>query len=469
MAASDPPTTCDLMITGGHVLALDEDAGELPGAAVAIDGGVIVAVGDQAEIEAHWRPTRRIYAAGHVVAPGFVDAHVHLGAFLFAGRPYRRSDRPSPFSGGGREDVVLPMVVRFCSMQVDPELAYAAVRPALAAMLRAGFTGVVDAGGPGVEGVVRAAAELGIRAAVGPSIADLWHGPDGEMRRQADPDELLKDAEAFVDRHDRAGDGRVRALVSGVETTACSDELLTGLAQLGDDRDIPIHMHTNIAPPPPDAPSTRCHRTPSIERLERAGLLNSRFTAMHAGALTDTDVAGLAQAGATVNHNPSGNAMLGFGVTAGRAVPRLLAAGVPVVLGSDTAPSAVQTPFELIRAALMLHREVAADEGALTLEQSLVMSADGDTSLGVPGRLGRIAVGQLADLVLVDTTGTHHLATDHPVPALALQARPGDVRTVIVGGRVVVDDGALVSADEADLRAAAHRATTTFQASTRAG
>ena len=459
MTASDIPAPCDLMIIGGRVLALEEDSGELPGAAVAIDDGVIVAVGDTAEVEARWRPARRIDATGHVVAPGFVDAHVHLGAFLFAGRGYQRADRPSAFSGGGREEVVLPMVVRFCSMPADPSLACAAVRPALAAMLRAGFTGVVDAGGPGVEGVVRAAAELGIRAAVGPSIADVWHGPDGEPHRQADPDQLLKAAQAFVDRHDRAGDGRVRALVSGVETTACSDELLAGIAELGEDRDIPIHLHTNILPAPPDAPSSRYHGVPSIERLGRAGLLTQRFTAMHAGSLTDEEVATLARAGVTVNHNPGGNAMLGFGITAGRAVPRLLAADVPVVLGSDTAPSAVQTPFELIRSALMLHREVAGDDSALTLEQALAMSADGGASLGVPGRLGRVAVGQLADLVLVDTGGAHHLAGEHPVPALALQARPGDVQTVIVAGRVVVECGQLVGVDEAELRAAAHRAT----------
>ena len=464
MTASDSPAGCDLMITGGRVLALDEDSGELPGAAVAIDDGVIVAVGDVAEVEARWRPARRIDATGQVVAPGFVDAHVHLGAFLFAGGAYQRANGPSPFSGGGREEVVLPMVVRFCSMAVDPELARAAVRPALAAMLRAGFTGVVDAGGPGTEGVVHAAAELGIRAAIGPSIADIWHGPNGELQRQADPDRLLKDAQAFVDRYDLVGDGRIRTLVSGVETTACSDALLAGLAALGEDRDIPIHVHTNIVPSPPDEPSSRYHDVHSIERLGRAGLLTPRFTAMHAGCLTDDEVATLGEAGVTVNHNPGGNALLGFGVTAGRAVPRLLAAGVPVVLGSDTAPSAVQTPFELIRAALMLHREVARDDSALTLEQALAISADGGASLGAPGRLGRIAVGQFADLVLVDTSGAHHLASEHPVPALALQARTGDVRTVIVAGRVVVEGGELIDVDEAALRAAAREATSMLRA-----
>ncbi len=458
------PTSCDLMITGGSQLALEHDSGAVLDGAVAISDGVIVAVGNRTAVEAQWQPRRRIDAGGQVISPGFVDAHVHLGAFLFARGPYERSCGPSPFSGGGREDIVLPMVARFCSMPVDSELMYAAVRPALAAMLRAGFTGVVDAGGPGVEGVVRAAAELGIRAAIGPSLADVWHGPDGELARQVDSDQLLKAAEAFVDRHDRAGDGRVRALVSAVEPMACSDELLAGIAGLGLAKDIPVHAHTNIVAQDPLAASLHVHGRTGFERLDRAGMLTPRCTAMHAGFVSDEEIARLAQAAVTVNHNPTGNAMLGFGVAAGRAVPRLLAAGVPIVLGSDTAPSMIPTPFDLVRAALMLHRDAATDDSAVTLEQALAMAVDGAASLGVPGRLGRIAVGQLADLVLVDTTGSHHLAADHPVPALALQANAADVRTVIVAGRVVVEDGELVGVDEADLLAAARHARDTFQA-----
>jgi len=81
-----------------------------------------------------------------------------------------------------------------------------------------------------------------------------------------------------------------------------------------------------------------------------------------------------------------------------------------------------------------------------------------DASLGRPNELGRLAVGQLADLVLVDTSGSHHLGTDHPVPALALRARASDVTTVIVDGRVVVERGALVNIDEPELIAAAREA-----------
>lgn len=453
---------CDLLITGGALLTFDERLGVIDDGAVAIAERSIVAVGDRATITAGWEPDRRIDASGQVVAPGFVDAHVHIGGFLFAGRPYTPSVGPGDFSGGGDAAAILPMVARFCSMPVDPDLAYAAIRPALAAMLRAGFTGVVDAGGPGADGVARAAAELGIRAAVGPSLADQW--PDGSgmpLRRQADADKLLAGAAEFIDRHDHP-DGTLRALVSSVDGMACSDELLAGLAELTRARDVPTHVHTNIT-----AGEDAEHREwfdgeSALERLQRTGMLTGRCTAMHAGYVTDRDVALLAEAGATVNHNPVGNALLGFGVAAQRALPRLLAAGVPVVLGSDTVDG-IDSPFDLIRATLMLHRDAASDDSAVTLEQALAAAVGGAAGLGRPGLLGRIVPGQLADLVLVDRTRSHHIASDHPVPVLARQAHAGDVRTVIVAGEPRVEDGRLVAFDEAELMATAATARRTLQ------
>ena len=148
-----------------------------------------------------------------------------------------------------------------------------------------------------------------------------------------------------------------------------------------------------------------------------------------------------------MNHNPVGNALLAFGTVGLRSVPRLLDAGVPMVLGSDHAP-AVPTPFDLVRAALMLHREAAAREDALTLEQALGMGWNATTPLGMSSPHGRLEAGHAADLVVVDMTGPHHLASGHPVPGLALHGRADDVRAVVVDGRVLVEDGQLVGADE---------------------
>lgn len=452
---------CDLVVHGGRMLDLELDEGVRDGAAIAVLDGVIVDVGEDGDIAASWAPDRRIDASGQVIAPGFVDGHVHLSAFLGAGRPYVPAVGPGPFSGAGRVEVILPMIAELVTMPVPPELAYAVVRPMLAAMLRSGITGVVDAGSSGLDGVVWAADEVGIRASIGPSLVDQWHDGSGTLTRQADADQLLAGADQFADRYDGAGDGRIRAMVSAVETMACSDELLAGISQLAEQRDLPTHVHSHISDRSVQAHVEAFGRTPT-QRLSAAGMLSARCTVMHAGSLTDDDIASFQQAGVTVNHNPVGNAMLGFGVTGGLSVPRLMAAGVPIVLGSDFSPSTVSTPFDMIRATLLLHRDLLAADNAITLEQALAMATNGATPLGRPGMVGRIAIGQVADVVLLDTAGLHHMGVDHPVPALALHGRAADVTTVIVAGRPIIEDKAFLRLDEHAMTQAAREAFATI-------
>ena len=369
-----PKPECDLVISGGRVLDLYTASGVLDDMAIAVRDGVIVGMATAREIEASFTPARVIDATGQVVAPGFVDAHVHLGAFLGAGRPYEPNTGPGLFSGGGRPEVVVPMVARMVSASVPGEVVAAVVRPVLAAMLRAGFTAAVDAGGPGVDGVVAAAADLGIRAAIGPSLADLWHDEHGQLVRQADTERLLDEARAAVDRHDQAGHGRVRAVVSGVETMACSDQLLAGIAELAASRGVPTHIHTHITDASVRAHDAAFGRT-ATRRLADSGMLNSRCTLIHAASLTDDDIAVFAETGVTVNHNPSGNAMLGFGTTAGRSDASAARRGRARRPGQRLRPVHGVHPFEMVRAALMLQRDVVGADNALTIEQALAMAS----------------------------------------------------------------------------------------------
>lgn len=459
---SEPVQACDLLVLGGSLWSPNAPGTVTNDGAVAITGSEIVAVGLRRDVLGRWKAARTIDATGSIVVPGFVDAHVHLGAFLFSGQPYRPATGPGPFSGASDMSRILPMAARMGRVPVPDDLVRDAVRPALAAMLLSGFTGVVDAGGPGVNGVVEAAEELGIRAAIGPSLADQWHDDDGRITRQVDTDGLLADAETAIRAHDGRGEGRIRSVVSAVEPVGCSDELLRGIATLTRDHQLPTHVHSHVSPASNVVHDATFHRS-ATERLLDEGLLTERCTVMHAGALTDDDITAFADSGVTVNYNPIGNAMLGFGVTPGRSTSRLLQAGVRIALGSDYSPSTVATPFELLRAALMLQRDLAARDDALTLEQALGMAYSADACLGRPRALGRLAVGQLADVIVVDVTGLHHLGSAHPVPALALRGRPGDVRSVIVNGRIVVDGGCLVTADETILNSTADRARARFQ------
>ena len=310
--AMNDPQPCDLLVTGGRVLDLATEAGADDHAAIAIRAGFIVAVGAEDDMRKAWLPLRRIDATGHVVAPGFVDAHVHLSAFLGAGRPYQKASAPGPFSGAGKVEQVLPMIAKLVNMPVPAELTHAVLRPVLVSMLRSGITGVVDAGSSGIDGLVQAAVEVGIRAAIGPSLTDQWHDPSGRLVRHADADKLLANASALIARHDGTGEGRIRALVSAVQTMACSNELLAGIAELAKTRDVPTHAHSHISKGSAKAHLDVFQRS-ETQRLHDAGMLTARCTLMHAGWLSEHDIASFRRADVTVNHNPVGNAMLGFG------------------------------------------------------------------------------------------------------------------------------------------------------------
>ena len=439
-------TECDLLIEHGRVVDLAAPDG-VAGTHVTIGDDTILEVGDSSLAE-RYAPRRVLDAAGGLIVPGFVDAHVHLSAFLGRSRHYQPATGAGLFAGAAATAQVIPMIVGLCSMPVPAELAAAVLRPGLGAMLRHGITGVVDAGGSGLDRIVSAAVDTGIRASIGPSLADTWHDPAGVIERRADTATLLADAEQWDARSDGAGDGRVRALVSAIEPIAASDELLAGIAAITGGRH-PVHVHSHIGPSGMADHDAYWRRT-QTDRLGAAGLLQPGCTLMHAGAVTDDDVAAFAAAGVTVNWNPLGNAMLGFGVAQLDAAARLGQAGVPIVLGSDYAPSMIASPFEMIRTALAVRREVAASDAALTLEDVLPMAWNGGVSLGQPGRLGSVAPGQLADLVVIDTSGPHHLGDQHPAPASGLRARPDDVRTVVVAGQVVVDRGVLLTIDESE-------------------
>lgn len=448
---------CDLLVSGGTILDLDAPTGVAAADTVVVVGDEIAAVGQAADMADVWEPGETIDARGHYVAPGFVDGHVHLAAYLGAAAPYQPARGPGLFSGATRTQEILPRIVQMCRAPVSDEVVAAITRPVYAALARAGCTGVVDAGSAGHRGLAQAAHEVGVRAAIGPTVADTWHDERGRLLRWDTPLAVLEAAESVASDIDGAGGGLVRSVVSAIETMACSDELLRGLADLVERLDLPTHVHTHISPPSVEEHCRTRGVSPTATLLD-AGLLTPRCTVMHVGALTEDDIETFAACGVTANHNPLGNAMLGFGTAHARSLPRLLAASVPVLLGSDYAPSMMATPFDLIRACLIVHREAAAADDAITLEQALSMSLDTGTALGHPGRLGRIEPGRLADLICVRRNGAHHVGVTHPVPGLALRARAADVTTTIVGGRIVVRDGRLASVDEAEVVAEAERA-----------
>ena len=425
---------CDLSIDGATLVTLDGDE-IIEAGYLAVSEGVIEAVGSSAELSTQFRSANRIDGQGMIVVPGFVDAHQHLGTRGMPPRPYEPATASGLLASPGAVENFAPLISRIGQMPVTPDAVYEGVSQLIQALIRAGFTGVVDAGGPQPEAVAQAIADSGIRGMVGPHLADYFPNQAGEAPvQQADPEQLLADARAFIEKHDRSGSGRVRAGVSAVWTITCSDELLRGLGEIARSLQVPVHIHTNVLDEEAGLHARWFEGRTMLERLEQTELLGEWLTLMHSGALSDDDVRLIADRGATVNHNALGNAMLGFGVAYHKSPTRLLAAGVPLVLGSDTPMEQLASPFDLMKGALAINREATQDDFGFTHEQALTAATNGGASLGRPGELGRLVPGRAADLVVIEPDAPFAAAPLHPVPAVVLNGHPGQVRHVVIDG-----------------------------------
>jgi cytosine/adenosine deaminase-related metal-dependent hydrolase len=178
----------------------------------------------------------------------------------------------------------------------------------------------------------------------------------------------------------------------------------------------------------------------ATDYLNALDVLDPRMLAAHAIWLDDRDIRLLRAADVKVAHCPSCNMFVGSGASP---VPRLLAAGMTVGLGTDDANTSSNVSIMLeMRHAALLAKLANGDAGALTAEKALEMATiDGARALGLDGEIGSLEPGKKADLVLLDTEAPHWYPRHHVASTIVYQAQSSDVRTVLVDGAVVVDDG----------------------------
>jgi len=191
-------------------------------------------------------------------------------------------------------------------------------------------------------------------------------------------------------------------------------------------------------------------RTP-VRHLANLGLLDARLVAAHCVWVDGEEIGLLAASRAGVVHNPRSNLKLASGIAP---VPDMLRAGVNVGLGTDGAASNNELDLlaELQFAAL-IHKGVRLDPLAVPAIEALEMATIGGArALGLDEKIGSLEVGKRADVVIIDLDEDSLVPLYDPVSHLAYAIEAADVRTVIVDGRLVIDDGILVTADDGEIR-----------------
>ena len=442
-------TTC--LIRGGRVLV----GSELAHANILVERDRIVAVG--AAVTAPAR-AREIDATGRLVVPGLMNAHTHAASHLARGRA----------GNWTLEDLLVHAPANYGFR--SPEDDYLSAALGAIEMLKTGCTAAYDLymaipaiTSEGMEAVVRAYSDAGMRAVVAPAVADIvfYRTVPGllellpadlrgvvEAMQPAPTKGLLELTEQVIRRWHGAADGRVHTAVAPTIPNQATDEFLAGCARLAREYGVGVHTHLAESKVQVIESQRRWGKT-IVERLADHGLLDARFVGAHAIWLTGDDIRRLADAGAAVAHNPGSNLRLGCGIAP---VREMLDAGLAVGLGTDGSVCADnQNLFEALRIASVVStiRFPHATERWLDAATVWRLATAGSARvLGVAGDLGAIAPGRKADLVLLRADSVFLRPLADPLNALVYAETGASVETVLVDGRVVLENGRVTTLDE---------------------
>jgi len=323
----------------------------------------------------------------------------------------------------------------------------------------------------GLEAVGRAYADAGMRAVVAPMMADrtFYAAIPGLM--DALPDELREAvrriASASGERHlevcaavlkawplDR---DRVRLALAPTIPLHCADDFMVGAQRLA--REYGAGYHTHLGESKIQAVSAYDRYGTSLTRhLARIGVLAPNFTAAHAVWLDSDDIKLIADHGGAVAHNPGSNMRIGSGIAP---IRQMLQTGVRVGIGTDAVTCSDNlNMFEAMRLASLVSNVRGPDYQLwLSTPEVLGAATEGSaTLLGFAGALGRIEVGYFADIVCLDAEHINYTPLNNIVNQLVHTEDGAAVEKVLVGGRVVVDGGEILTIDRRALKRRAEAA-----------
>lgn len=249
--------------------------------------------------------------------------------------------------------------------------------------------------------------------------------------------------------------GLLKPIYSVTTPTAVSEELLRAVLEAAAADGVPVETHMNEYASEVTDFIERYGKRPFVW-LEEEGLLQAPMTAPHCIFLSQEEIEIMARRRVRVAHCPFSNCGKGVPPT-----PQLLAAGVPVGLGTDGSAHGGLDLFRemrLFRGVMNVTRGVGtADSSIMPAETLLAMAArGGGAALMEPG-LGVIEKGAPADLIALDTGAPHLWPTQNLVHTLVESASGADVRHSIVNGRLLMRDRELLTIDRERVRGEAER------------
>ncbi len=435
----------ELVVKNARLLVtMDDRRREIAGGWISVTGGRVQAMGEAgSEPEA----VRVIDASGCLVTPGLINTHHHIYQNLT--RSFPPATQHNLF---GWLSTLYPIWAN-----IDEEASYLAAWIGFAELALGGCTTTMDhmyvhptGAGDLITAEITAAKELGMR----------FHATRGSMSRSKKdgglpPDEVVQDNDTILAEserlvgahHDPTSHAMVQVALAPCSPFSVTPDLMKATAALAERLD--VRLHTHLAEDVDE--DTYCldvYGCRPLEYFEDVGWGSDRSWVAHCVYPNAAEIAKMAEWGTGVAHCPSSNQMIGAGLAP---IREFRDAGVPVGLGCDGSSSTDSASLWMeTRNALLLGRLRGGPEAMQAREALEMATLGGAQCLGREGVLGLLAPGTAADIVVWGLEGVQFAgAWSDPVEAL-LRCGPNAAKYTIIAGKVVVDDGRLVSPDVED-------------------
>jgi len=451
------------LIRNAKVLTLDDGDREFERADILVEDRRIAAIGAAGRVRDPASCERIIDASGRLAMPGLVNGHLHSSSNFFKG-----AFDPLPlellmlYQGPvtGRCETS-----RFCYLRT----LLGAVE-----MIKRGVTAVHDdhfyfpaPHAETIDGVMQAYADSGMRAVATldqhnvveyrkqPYLADLL--PEDERRKMDEAaipsaEDLLAAYRHLIEHWHGHNFGRLGAAVSCSAPQRVTRDYLHALSALSRQHALPFDIHL-LETKPQRVLGDERHGGSLIGHLHKEGILDERVLAIHAVWADARDVSVLAQSGCTVAHNPISNLRIGSGVMPFAA---LRDAGVPICLGTDEAClNDTLSVWRVLQVAGLIHTLSNTDPDRWPQAGELLRAATrgGARGMGMAERTGTLSEGYEADLILLDLDAIAFTPLNNLRRQLVYCEDGTSVTHVMVAGRLVVEDGRLLTVDEDAVKA----------------
>jgi 5-methylthioadenosine/S-adenosylhomocysteine deaminase len=424
----------NILFQNADIITLDDQNHILRQADLAIAGEVIVGVGD---IPIDFAPDEIVDGYDHAILPAFYNAHTHA---------------PMTLERGWAEDLPfdrwLNEKIWAAESALTEEDVYWGVALAACEMIRAGCVGFADHYF-WMDQVAQVVSESGMKALLAWCLFGL--GADKEIGGAT-----LERTIEFAQRWHNTANGRVRVALGPHSPYMCSDDFLRHVVEAAHQNNLGIHLHVAESTKQVEN-SLKAHGQTPVVHLVDLGVFDERLStiAAHCIVVNGDDIALLAEKRVNVAHCPKTYLKLAMGMAP---LQEFLNAGVAVALGTDgPASNNDLNLLEVMRLAGLYQKNDQLRPEALPHTELLRLATQaGARALGFD-RVGMIAPGQHADLILFDTDRPHWFPRHDLAANIVYAAQPADITHVMCDGQWLLHDGALITLDEEKILREAER------------